>query len=31
MQTFCTECGKYCTKKPNGKSDCCNAPVGRKQ
>lgn len=29
-QNFCTECGKYCDVKPNGKSQCCNALVGKK-
>ncbi len=30
-QNYCTHCGQYCTKKSNGKSNCCNAPVGRKE
>lgn len=30
-QAYCTECGKYCSVKPNGKSACCNSTTGKKE
>ena len=30
-QPYCTTCGLYCVVSSNGKSKCCNAPVGKKE
>ncbi len=30
-QAYCKECGQYCEVKNNGKSNCCNGAVGKKE